>query len=264
MSQRGFIKGDERMNQENQLMEISEIKVTKGIIKFTGFEELKSQALEVAEFVSSIEVSEENVKEAKKLLAKVNKSINALEDRRIAIKKEILEPYNEFESKVKEIVGIVKEADTKVRDKVRELEEIEREEKRKEIEEIWNLRKQQYDFDFVDFERFLTPQHLNKTTSIKKVEEEMVEFLEKVNKDLETIKVLSNSREVLIEYKDTLDFTEAVMKANDRKLAEEQMNVLLGEDDEKFYIIRIENEKDFKLAKALLEANKVEFTVIKE
>lgn len=96
--------------QELILNDDIETKVIQGSISFPMYEELKDQALRVAKFVSSIDVTEDTVKQSKKLLATVNKSVKALEDRRIAIKKELLEPYSEFEAQVKEIVTIVKDA----------------------------------------------------------------------------------------------------------------------------------------------------------
>lgn len=247
---------------ENQLQIISNVQVVKGSILFEGYEDIKEMALQVAEYVNSVEVTEDNIKESKKLLAKVNKSIKELEDRRIAIKKEILEPYNEFEIQVKEIVGIVKEADTKVRDQVKEMEELEREEKKKQIEDIWNLRSSAYTATFLSFDDFLTAQHLNKTVSIKKVEEEMIGFLEKVEKDLKTMMMLPNSKEVMIEYQNCLDLNDAIAIAEVRKESEKEARRILQESDSQVYIIQIDNEKDFLLAKSLLELNKIDYKIL--
>lgn len=246
----------------NELQQVDNVIVKQGQIVFDDYEDLKKQALEVAEYVEKIEVNEESVKSAKKVLAAVNKSVKKLEDRRIAIKKEILEPYNEFEVKVKEIVGIVKEADTKVRDQVKELDEQERQKKRDEIEEIWNLRCEQYPFKFLTFEDFITPQHLNKSVKIDKVEEEMVAFLEKVNREVNTITKLNNSKEVLIEYKKVLDFAQALENAQEREMSEKEVAEIIEESEVKTYVIKIHSEKDFLFAKNLLEQNKIEFTVL--
>jgi hypothetical protein len=247
---------------DNQLQIIANVNVVKGSIAFEGYEELKEMALQVAEYVNSVEVTEDNVKESKKLLAKVNKSIKELEDRRIAIKKEILEPYNDFEVQVKEIVGIVKEADTKVRDQVKELEELEREAKKAQIEEIWNLRANAYTATFLTFDDFLTPQHLNKTVTLKKVEEEMTDFLERVEKDLKTMMMLPNSKEVMIEYQNCLDLNDAIAIAEMRKESEKEARRILHESDSQVFIIQLNSEKDFLFAKSLLESNKIEYTLL--
>ena len=120
---------------ENELMnlDVEQISLQQGNINFPEYKRLKQQAQELAEWISNIEVSAENVKENKKLLAAVNKSVNELETRRKAIKNCMLEPYKLFEEQVKEIVGIVKDADEIVRQQVKALEEQERQEKKAKL-----------------------------------------------------------------------------------------------------------------------------------
>lgn len=247
--------------QEIALINDIETNVIQGSISFPMYEELKNQALQVAEYVSSIEVTEDTVKQSKKLLATVNKSVKSLEDRRIAIKKELLIPYNEFEAQVKEIVGIVKEADTLVRTQVKELEEKEREEKQDKIEEIWNKRVQAYDFDFINIDKFLVPSHLNKTTSLSKVEDEMVTWLEKVNSDLKVIESLPDRKEILQEYIENIDLTVSMLLVNERKEKEKKVNEIYEENEDisQVYYFKIFNEKDTKLVELLLNENKIQF-----
>ena len=95
------------------------IDVKKGSIDFNDFEEVKQKAIQISEYVSSIEVTEESLKDAKKILAESNKVVKRLEDKRIAIKKEILEPYTMFENQVKEIKAIFDEANDFVKSKVK-------------------------------------------------------------------------------------------------------------------------------------------------
>ena len=101
------------------------------VIDFKDYGKLLQEATIIAEKLNEMEVNEDNVKEQKKLLAAVNKSVKALNDRRISIKKELLKPYQDFENQVKEIEKVVKDADERLRTQVRELEEAERTEKQK-------------------------------------------------------------------------------------------------------------------------------------
>ncbi len=79
----------------------------------------------------------------------------------------MLIPYNDFEKQVKEIVGIVKDADNEVRSKVRELDEKERETKKELIKKEWELRTEDWEHSSIyKFEEFLEEQHLNKSVSI--------------------------------------------------------------------------------------------------
>lgn len=193
-----------KLSQEEQT-----IKVKVGSVDFVEYEKFKAEALQVAEMVQSMEVTEDNIKETKKVLATVNKSVKRLEDRRIAIKKELLEPYKDFEKLVKEIVSIVKDADTEVRNKVRELEEIERQDKEIELKALWALRFPAYNFDFVEFDDFMDPAFLLKSATITKTEEKMVEYLERINSDLEVIDYMNDDR-ILRAYKDVLSVDKAI------------------------------------------------------
>src|SRR5699024_12168233 len=104
---------------------------------------------------------------------------------------------NTFESQVKDIVSIVKQADNVVRSQVKEIEEHDREAKRQELEALFNKRVKQYDFDIsVEFERFMKPSMLNRSKSISSTESEMVHWLEGLYKDLEIIDTLPDSLDV--------------------------------------------------------------------
>ena len=63
-----------------------------------NFEELKKEITEKAEMYGSLVYTDENIKEAKADIAKLNKFIKVLEDKRKDVKKMMLEPYTQFES----------------------------------------------------------------------------------------------------------------------------------------------------------------------
>ena len=260
---RELYKVDENHSVLN--INIQEIQVTPGTIVFNEFEQLKEQALQLAANIETVEVNEENIQVSKKLLAAVNKRVKEMEEKRISIKKEILQPYETFESMVKEIVSIVKNADNKVREQIHELEEIEREEKRNAIHDIYNKRIQHYFFgETFTFEDFLKPQHLNKSVSMKSIETDMVTWLEKIEADILVINGLPNSEEVLTEYYDTKDLGTALRIINDRNERKQQVSQLVKPQvSKKTYTITLENEKDFILSQLLLQQNNIKFTVEK-
>lgn len=239
---------------------VVDIVTTKSEIQFNDYERLKKEADQVALRVKSVEVNEETVKETKKLLAKVNKSVKALEDRRKEVKRELLEPYQEFETKVKEIVNIVKEADNEVRSQVKELEEKERDEKKERLRDIWTLRIEQYKGSKVfDFEDWLTPQHLNKSFSINKAEDEMVEFLEKVERDIETLKGYEDNLSLISIYKETKDLGLTLSMRREEEEYRERLKKVIKPAAPGVYIFTITNEKDAKLAEILLKEHRIEF-----
>lgn len=192
-------------------MDLSQIVVEKGYIKFDDYERIRQEALKLAQNIEQVEVNEENVQFSKKMLAAVNKRLKEMDTKRIAVKKEMLKPYENFESQVKEITAIVKHAEILVREQVRNLEEKERDEKRLLIKEIFNKRIKQYDFgEWFTFDMFLQSKHLNKTTSMTVVESDMVEWLEKIHADLAAIELLPNKLDVFTEYINVRDLSKAI------------------------------------------------------
>lgn len=251
------------MSTELMTIEDAQIVVTQGVVLFNGFENLKGQALNLSEQISQVEVTDENIQASKKLLAAVNKRVKEMEDRRIAIKKEMLAPYDEFERQVKEIVGIVKEADGIVRRQVKDLEETERYEKEILIEEIFYNRIAHYSFgEMFGFDKFIKPQHLNKSTSMKSVESEMVDWLERINADLNVIKSLPNAADVLTEYHDTKDVTVALTIVNareERKKAVQKVQPKMAPSIKESFFITIEDEKDYKLVEMFMQQNNIQY-----
>jgi hypothetical protein len=251
-------------------LQVQQIEVVQGQVVFKTYEEVKASAVKLAEQIKTLEVSEDNVKLSKKLLAEVNKRVKELEDRRIIIKKAMLEPYQTFEEQVKEIVGIVKEADAIVRDQVKQMEEQERIEKEKVLWELWAKRIQQYSFkEFVQFMDFAQPRHLNKSISIDAVEKEMVAFLEKVEGDMQVIYKLPEVDNHINAYLNTFDLGQAMMivkQEQERKAQIEQARKKTVQPSGKIAFlvsIKVENEKELKLLEMILQENKFEYTTDK-
>lgn len=254
-----------------ELVKVSDVRVdfTTGSINFDGYEELLRQAKEIAKHLGSIEVTADNIKENKKILAKVNKSIKELNDRRIAIKKEINKPYEEFAQKIKEIEKVVKSADEIVRFQVRELEERERDDKEKKLEEIWNKRIGQYDYaKLFKFSDFLESRHLNKTSTMKSVEEEMVNFLEKAERDIALLTDYENGKSLINSYLEVRDFASVLEmdKKEKEKLLEQEkiLEKVESKEKEKTYVFIIKDGKDAKLAEMLLRDNNIKFELIEK
>ena len=249
------------MNELINTDEIGTLEFEVGKISFNAYENIKNKALKLSENLKTVEVSEENIKESKKLIAEVNKDVKKLEDYRIKVKKEMLKPYNDFEIQVKEIVKIVKEADEYVRSQIKELEEIERENKKASVKEMFENKAKHYDFnEIITFDKFFKESISNKTTSLDKIENELSEWLEQRKMDIEVIKSLKHD-EVLKEYLETFNLAlvieNAKVKEEENKKIEEVMKKT--EKSSKKYIFIISEEKDAKLAEMLLKENKINY-----
>ena len=197
-----------------------------GQISFPNYEEVIQWAKEVAETLNATELREDNVKDVKASLAAARKVVDGINARRIEVKKALLTPYDTLEAQVKVITNIINEADGVLRDKVRAMEEAERDAKRETLKGIWDLRIPLYTFtDYIPdpFDRWVTPQHLNKTTSLKKCEDDMAAWMEQREQDITTIKRLPDSTQILISYASCLDLTRAIQVGQEQAKREREV-----------------------------------------
>lgn len=228
-------------------------------VTFPAFDFYKKQAAQIAEYIRSVEVTEDNVKEVKKDLAQARKITDELSRRRIQIKKEILKEFDSFEGEVKELSGIISEAEAGLRSKVHQLEELEREKKEDRIRELWNTRACQYQIYQLlpgAFERWMLPQYLNKTVSMKSIEREMIDWLENTEREINTLRSMDD--EYLVEYLGTLDMAQAIQAVNERNDIRDTIAENTYEDDETATFI-ITGDKDIKLTELLLTNNNINY-----
>jgi HD-GYP domain-containing protein (c-di-GMP phosphodiesterase class II) len=209
------IQGGDTLESNNQLVfhKSAFVDVHKGDIQFYNYDEILKQANELAELIKTVEVDEQSIKGTKKLLAEVNKRVNELEQERIRIKKELLSPYLDFEKQIKTITSVVKESDNELRNKVRELEQIERDQKCEVLVNMFNKRITRYpDLLPITNDKFITEKHLNKTVSLNVIEKELVQWLEQRQREVELIIATEGSS--IDTYYATVDLVLSMPQAN--------------------------------------------------
>ena len=81
--------------------------------------------------------TDEEIPEAKKRMADLNRLKKNIEDKRKEIKKEIADPYMQFEAQIKPIVQRIDEVRGKIDVQVKDYERIRDEKKQKEIQDWW-------------------------------------------------------------------------------------------------------------------------------
>ncbi len=252
------------MVKNDLMLNLEQIQVIQGSISFPEYENIKQQALQLAENIESVQVNEDNLKQSKKLLASVNKRCKELDGERIRIKKLMLEPYQEFEDQVKEIVGIVKQADDTVRQQVKDLEEAERLKKEVEIWDIWDKRIKQYKLgDLIPFTDFIKPKHLNKSTSIEAAEKDMVDFLEQTERDIKVLQKLPDLSAHVSAYIGTYDLAQAMDQVMREKERRQHIEAAQGHQKNaqvlKQYRYIVWGEKDAALLEMFMQKNKINY-----
>ena len=194
-----------------------------------NFEELKEEITNKSALYKNMVYTDETIKDAKSDRALLNKFKTALEDKRKEVKKQCLEPYNQFEKQIKELVAIIDEPVRLIGEQITEFEDREKAEKHEQIIELFNKAGFQ---SFVTLEQIYDPKWLNKSVSLKSIEEELTNTVYRIGHDVTTIISLKEySFEALEHYKKTLDLAGAI--AEGQRLADIQKRKLEHEAEVK-------------------------------
>lgn len=177
-----------------------------------NYEELKAEITSKVEMYKNlVYTGSDQIKDAKADRAALNKLIKAMSDERIRIKKDCLKPYEEFERKIKELTDIVNEPVQLIDKQIKEYEQTLKEEKRKEIEALFETIGFQA---FVKLEMIWDEKWLNASVSMKSIEEKMRERMYQISTDLLTLNRLSEyAFEAVAVYKETLDMNRSIAEA---------------------------------------------------
>lgn len=215
-----------------------------------NFDELKAEITKRSEAYMNLVYSNEQMKVAKKDRANLRKFVTALEDKRKEIKKQILVPYSDFETKEKELVGIVNQAIENIDTQVKGYEEGLRQEKLAKVKEIYVEEIKDLDRT-IPFEKVYKESWLNASTTLKSVREEIASIYAKVDADLKILNADTSPYvfEMKEEYLKDFDLTAAL--ANKQKLEETAKKKAAFEEQKK----QREAEQQARLLK---EATKVE------
>lgn len=210
------------METKNDLIVLEQLP----IIKYK-LEQLSVEIKEKVDNANKLVVNEDTVKEVKQVRANLTKEFNELESQRKQVKQAIMSKYDEFEEIYKENVSnIYKQADSQLKEKIDNVENLLKEEKKNEL----------FDFameyfvanniqDYVSFDDIGL--NITLSASMKSLKEEIIAFCEKVKQDLELIKMEEYRDEILYEYKKNHgNFAQCKMTVIDRHKEIDRMNEL--------------------------------------
>ena len=184
------------------------IVTTPGNVELVGLDEFRESASKLATKLTSLEITEENLKESKKMVAEVRKKVNSLKSALRTTKSQMLEPFEEVYSIVEEINHMVSDSENVGRNQIRELEQAEKDKKAAPIADLWDERIDDYWFhDILEFDSFLQPKFLNKGYSMDKIENDLVDFLEGIDMDIKSLlsSTLPHGKEIVTKYLTNLD-----------------------------------------------------------
>lgn len=185
-----------------------------GKINF-NYEEIRENLAEMMEIYKEAEVTADTVSVSKKDIATLRKIKKALNDRRIGIKKEYMAPYDDFETKVKELTALIDEPIVLIGEQVKEFEEKERLEKVEKIKSIYAKEIGELE-KYIPLHRIYNASWENKSTSLKSIQDEMCELISSTQMSIDTIKGMSSEIEskVLEQFRDDLSLANAITSIN--------------------------------------------------
>lgn len=197
-------------------LKMQEVQFPK-VIQF-NFAELKEEITAKAELYKNMVYTEDTIKEAKADKATLNKFIKVLEDKRKDVKKQCLQPYEDFEKQIKELVAIVNEPVQLIDSQVKAYDEKRKAEKLEQIKAIWEESDHP---EWLSCNMIFDNRWLNVTFSLKQVQDAITERLTQINTELTTLNSLTEFAFEAVEvYKNTLDVNRAI--AEGQRLADIQ------------------------------------------
>lgn len=155
--------------------------------------------------------NESNIDLAKKDKAMLNKAAKVLNDKRIELEKQFMAPFSEFKEVITDTCKLIKTATDKIDGVVKESEEKEKENKRRQIVDFFDG----LNFTLVALEKFFDEKWLNKTAKIKDVQKEIQDKINKINDDILTIEAIGSDVDLLKSlYLDTLNLNSTIQYGN--------------------------------------------------
>lgn len=207
----------------NDLMAVTQLPViTEQLESLTNVIKAK------VDYALSLSVTEESYREIKSIRADLNADYNDLEQRRKTIKKAINAPYEAFEDVYKRCVTQnFKLAIDELGSRISEVEAGLKEEKKQKVLQYFNEYCEYKNIDFVSFDSLGLK--INMSGSLKSLKTAVTEFIDRVSDDLEMIKVQEHSADILVEYKKSLNVSQAILTVQNRIKAIEAEKAMLAE-----------------------------------
>lgn len=169
----------------------------------------------------SLECTDENKQQIKKLRSNLSKQFKLLEADRKKIKNIVLGPYEAFEATYKECVtNIFKPADNQLKDRIAAIENAEKEAKREKAIVFFNEYAAAHNINFVSFDDVGVEVTLS--VSEKKLKDTCKAFIDKVVGDLALIDTQEHKADILVEYKKSLNVSRSITSVKLRYQAIEE------------------------------------------
>lgn len=187
-----------------------------------NFEELKTEISAASQEYATSVYNDDSIRSAKADLAKLRKFIEAMETKRKELKKQVLTPYERFETEEGELVGIIQKAIDNIDSQVKDFERRQRETKTAKIREFYDVSINDLE-KYLPFERVFKPEFANASTTMKSIQSEISEMIQKVAEGIAVLNEVDSkfAGDMKTVFLKTYDIGQALAERN-RLEAEEQ------------------------------------------
>ena len=219
-------------------MKVNEVIIPEQIT--WNYDEIKAELTQKIQHYETLVYDEDQIQEAKKDRAALNKLKTALNDERLRREREYMKPFQVFKDQVNEIREII-DKPIKIIDE--QLEGYEEDRKRKKREEIGAYWAQETTHpDWITLPLIFQDKWLNASYSMTQIKKDIDSKVGQINYDMETLEMLPEySFEAVEIYKTTLDMNKAI--AEGQRLADIQKRKEEAEKAEKELMAKVEEEE---------------------
>ena len=202
-------------------------------------EQFMERVASVTEQYEGLTYTDEQIKDAKSDRAGLNAMKKEISDRRIQVKKAVMEPYTQFEKEVAEVVALIEKPIAMIDAQIKEYDERVKGEKKQALKEYFEEIAADLE-GVLTFDRVFDQRYLNATVSLNKAKTDIKDKVERVNTDLNTLNSLEAEYRMFARdvYVKTLDMSKAMAEIS-------RLQELKKQEEE-----RIRKEEEAKAATA--------------
>lgn len=179
----------------------------------TNFEDVDAYLTEAMEPYTQMVVSEDSIGDAKKTLAQLRKLKDGINAQKIAVKREWMKPYTEYEDKAKQLMSRVEAGISNIDGQVKDYDARRKEQKMAELKEYFTFEaKERGILDYLDWEKIKNPKWANASVSTDAAQGEIFGIIDNCAIDLGFIRGKNSPFEapMLDEYRKSRNLREAL------------------------------------------------------
>jgi hypothetical protein len=219
-------------------MKVNEVIIPEQIT--WNYDEIKAELTEKIQKYETLAYTEDQIQEAKKDRASLNKLKAALNDERLRREREYMKPFQVFKDQVNEIREIIDKPIKIIDEQLEGYEEDRKRKKREEIGAYWAQDSKHP--DWITLPLIFQDKWLNASYSMTQIKKDIDSKVGQINYDMETLEMLPEySFEAVEVYKTTLDMNKAI--AEGQRLADIQKRKEEAEKAEKELMAKVEEEE---------------------